>query len=71
MASVKLIRDKKSGCYFSEDGRWRVEKCSDGWNLYDSNPYTGSHYTFPAGWGSKLSNIRSIIDEFSITDIYF
>lgn len=59
-AKVKLIRDKKTGCYHTEDGRFQVEKGTVGWNIYEIEP-DGLYSLFAWGFGETLKDVRETI----------
>ena len=38
---VKLTRDKRTGDYYTQDKRYMIEKCLNGWNIYELTQRVG------------------------------
>ena len=50
--NVRLIRDKLTGDYYTEDGRFHLEKGSVGWIVYKDGNF------FPCGYPDTLRAFR-------------
>lgn len=43
---VKLIRDKKTGDYYSTDNHFWLERCSSGWDVHEIDSEGRYDYSF-------------------------
>lgn len=60
MPLLKLVRDKSTGCYYTVDRHFLIEKGSVGWNIYEIEP-DGLYSLFPWGFDETLSDVRKSI----------
>lgn len=63
MPLLKLVRDKSTGCYYTQNRRFLIEKGSVGWNIYEIEP-DGLYSLFPWGFGETLSEVRKTIFDY-------
>lgn len=57
---ISLVRDKMSGCYYTKDRHFLIERGSVGWNIYEIEP-DGLYSLFPWGFGETLVEVKESI----------
>ena len=60
MPPIKLVRDKSTGCYYTENRHFLIEKGSTGWNIYEIES-DGLYSLFPWGFGETLREVKESI----------
>lgn len=63
MPPLKLVREKSTGCYYTKDRHFLIERGSVGWNIYEIEP-DGLYSLFPFGFGETLSEVRNVIFDY-------
>lgn len=56
---MKLIRNKKTGDYYTEDQKYQIERGSVGWNVNERDERGWYRYSFSCG---TLKEVRESLD---------
>lgn len=57
---IKLIRDKKTGDYYTEDGKYQIEKGYIGWNVNEKDERGWYKYSY------TCTNLREVKDSIEL-----
>lgn len=57
---MKLIKNKRTGDYYTEDGRFQIERGTIGWNI---NENTNRGWYKNIGYADTLKEVRESIEQ--------
>lgn len=66
---IKLIRDKRTGDYYSPDKKFFIEKGTIGWNVSELNEVRSKLYGFPVyEYSFSCDTLREVRESLSSLD---